>query len=316
MKRGGLILFLMACVYLAGDWYILSGPLHRFVRGHDSPVARVFGHFITHRQLERAVHTARAVQGSAATRSAALDELIDHTLLRLQVQAHWSELPVGEGEIDTRMQRFTSRFETPAAMQSALKSEGISQIRERLRAQIQQEKFIELRTAAATQVSDEEALRWFTEHQAALAQPERVEARHVFLPTLDHPPKAAQEMLAAALSALREEKKDFATLARELSEDPATKDLGGNLGWMSRSRLPADFATPVFEMPLHQPMLIQTKLGWHLVEVTDRKPSEPRPFEQAKPEIIAALQAVKRREAVLKLRKQLREDAAASIQIF
>jgi parvulin-like peptidyl-prolyl isomerase len=326
MKRGGLILFLALLAYLLGDFLVFNGPLRQAVSGNDPAVARVSGYPISRSQLERAILETLALQGKSQadlspsdliiTRRAALDELIDHAILRLQVQAQEPAIPVSDAEIDSRLRRFSSRFESQAALESALKSQGVSHLRDRLRAQIQQEKFIDLRIAPATQVSHDEALQWFTEHQAVLTQPERVEARHVFLPTLDHPPEEAKQTLEAALLTLNEQKKDFATLAKELSEDPATKDQGGALGWMSRTRLPADFAAPLFDMELHQPKLIRTKLGWHLVEVTGHKPSEPRLFEQAKPEIIAALTAIKRRDATQKLRKELRAAAAPTIQIF
>ena len=101
----------------------------------------------------------------------------------------------------------------------------------------------------------------------------------------------------------------------ELSEDLANKDHGGALGWMTRERLPADFAAAVFSLALNQPRLIRTTLGWHLVEVTARKAAGPRTFEQAKPEILAALEAVKRRQATADFRQTLRKSAASKIEI-
>ena len=69
-------------------------------------------------------------------------------------------------------------------------------------------------------------------------------------------------------------------------------------------------------MELHRPALVQTKLGWHLVEITAHKPAEPRSFEQAKPEILAALQAIKRRQAIADLRQSLRSRDGVKIEVF
>ncbi len=85
---------------------------------------------------------------------------------------------------------------------------------------------------------------------------------------------------------------------------------------MSRARLHADFAAAVFPLALEPPALVRTRLGWHLVEVTGRKPAEPRTFEQAKPEILAALEAVKRRQAVTDFRPALRRFEASNIEVF
>ena len=107
-----------------------------------------------------------------------------------------------------------------------------------------------------------------------------------------------------------------AAIASELSEDPRSKGDGGKLGWMTRDRLPADFAVPIFSLPLDRPSLVRTKLGWHLVEVTARKASEPREFAEARDEVCAAMQTVKRREALTKLRKALRESGGGSIEVL
>jgi parvulin-like peptidyl-prolyl isomerase len=200
-----------------------------------------------------------------------------------------------------------------------MKSQGIASeqdLRGRLAAQIQQEKLIALRIAPLVKVSDEEARKWFDSNQQAIALPERVEARHLFLPTLDHPSEEAKQKLAAALVVLTEKKKDFTTLAQEISEDPASKGKGGALGWMTRDRLPADFAAALFSLDLTQAQLVRTTLGWHLVEVTGRKPAAPRTYEQAKPEIFAALEAIKRRQATEDFRKSLRASEVAKIEIF
>jgi hypothetical protein len=53
-----------------------------------------------------------------------------------------------------------------------------------------------------------------------------------------------------------------------------------------------------------------------MVEVTGRKPSEPRTFEDAKPEVMAALEAVKRRKAATEFRDALRRADADKIEVF
>ncbi len=291
--------------------------------------ARVTGHPITRSQLDRAVAEMLWLEGKTAAslapadlktaRAAALDELIDHELLRLQVKASSPPIPVSDAEIDDRLRRLAGRFDSKGALEAAMKSQGIARekdLRGRLAARIQQEKFIALRLAPSVKTTDGDARAWFDANQQAISLPERVEARHIFIPALDHPPEESKQKLDAALAALTEKKKDFATLAKELSEDPATKGSGGALGWMTRDRLPADFAAPLFSMEPNQPKLIRSKLGWHLVEVTARKPAEPRDFEQAKPEILAALEAIKRRHATEDFRKSLRQSEAAKIEIF
>ena len=119
-----------------------------------------------------------------------------------------------------------------------------------------------------------------------------------------------------ALSDLTAKTKKFTTLAKQLSDDTATKGKAGDLGWMSRARLPADFAESVFSLPKDSPTLVRTKLGWHLVIVTDRKGAKLRDLDECRQDIIDALTATKRHQAVSDFRSALRRFETAKIDIF
>ncbi len=337
-----LVLYGAVLAYLAGDLFVFHGPLSRKIERADpgsaaaiaaakenGVVARVFNLQITRSQLERAVRERLWLEGKSIesltpenlklARYAALDELIDHELLRIKAKANAPDLKVSEEEIDARLQRFLARFESKDAMLAAMKSQGIAterDLRDLFAARIQQEKYVETKITPLATVTDGELRNWFEENQKNLENPERIDVRHIFNPTLDHPPEEAKAKLDAALADLSAGRKDFATLAKELSEDPATKHTGGSLGWMSRDRLPADFSAPVFSMPVNAPALVRTRLGWHLVEVTARKPAEARSFDQAKPEILAALEAVKRRQAITEYRAALRRFETEKIDVY
>lgn len=329
-------------LYLIGDLYYFKGPLSRKLRSADpnAPeavarareqgiVAVVYGNPLYRGQLERAVAERLWAEGRQAAdltpatrklvRYAALDDLIDHELLRMKVKVNAEAFKLTAAEIDERFRRFTERFATKEELTAAMVAQGIgseSELRDRLAARIQQEKYVESRIGEGTVVTEEDARKWFEANRDALKTPERIELRQVFVATLERPAEEAQATLEKGLAALRDKSKDFATLARELSEDPASKEHGGALGWMTRERLPADFVEPVFALALNEPALVRTKLGWHLVEVTGRKPVEERSFEDAKPEIVAALGALSRRQMITDFRNELRKMEARAITIY
>lgn len=329
-------------VYLVCDLHFCQGPLSRKLRTTDpnSPeaiarareagiVAVVYGNPLDRRQLDRAVAERLWAEGrkfadltpqsKRLVRYAALDDLIDHELLRMKVKVNAESFKLTPEEIDARYQRFVARFATKEELAAALTEQGLggeADLRERLAARMQQERYVESRIGPKTVVSEEEARKWFDEHCDALAHPERIEVRQVFLATLERPADEAQAALEKALAALRDKSKDFAALAKEISEDEASKERGGALGWMTRGRLPADFAEPVFALPLNEPTLVRTKLGWHLVEVTARKAAEPRTFESAKAEVMAALEADKRRAVIAAFRADLRKMEDRAITVY
>ena len=278
-------------------------------------IARVYYQPIDRSQLDRAV-----LENSCSPQQA-LEELIDEELLRheLRESGNARKIAVTSAEVDEALRRFRMKFESHEAMASALKAEGFAgeaARRQRLEGTILLEKFLISRIESECRVSEEEARQWFGTHAAELATPERVQARQVFLATLDREPAEAKQKLDAALGDLTAGKKDFPTLVAELSEDEGSKGRGGDLGWMTRERLPADFILPVFALEQGKPALIRTKLGWHLVEVTARKPTSPAEFDSLKQEIVAALSAKKRIAAVAQFRAQLRSQAADKIEVF
>ena len=337
-----LALYGAVVAWLIGDLFVFHGPLRRKLDRADprsaeavaaakagGVVARVFNRQITRGQLERALHERLWLEGKTPAdltaenlklaRYAALDELIDHELLRVKAKANAPQLRVTDDEVNERLRGMLARFVNKGEMQRTMESQGIAsenELRERVAARIQQEKYVEMRIGPLSEVTAEEAREWFAEHTGELAVPERARARHVFLSTLDRPHEDARRMLEEKLTALESGAVDFASLAASLSEDPASKERGGDLGWMGRGRLPEDFAGPVFSMPMHQPTLVDTSIGVHIIEVTECQPSRERSFEEAKEEVMAALRTLKRDRAAREFRDALRRFEAEKIEVF
>lgn len=335
-------IYSLLLLYIAGDLFVFKGPLHRRLRSSDpnSPqaiaeakahglVARVYGQPILVSQLERAVADRLRLQGRKTSdlgggelrllRYAALNDLIDHQILRVKTKVHGDEVPVSDEEIDAEMARFSSRFSSREELGSAMQAQGIGsekEMRHRLAARLQQEKYVASRVGPPTTVTGEQAREWFDEHQEKHQRPERIHARHVFIATLEKDPVEARKILADALERLQKGELKFATLAADLSEDQRSRTKGGDLGWFSRERLAADFTAAVFALPDKKPSLIRTKLGWHLVEVLERRAAEPIPFEQARDDIIAALESRYREQATRKFREDLRKLERPNVHIF
>jgi len=329
--------------YLAGDFFLFNGPLNRVVVQTFSPdtpqalekarkegvVARVGGRPISRSQLDRAVSERLALEGKTlddlsadeqtAANKSALQELIEGELLLAEMNAAGKPAEVPAAEIDERLHRLTARFGgDKGALETAMKAQGIpatDDLRKRIASQLQVEKYVAARVIP-TPPTEEEAKKWFMAHEKELALPERVEARHIFIPTLQAEPEEVKKKLEEALAQLTAKQVNFPKLAKEVSQDPSSKDDGGYLGWMSRARLSPDLAEPMFSLPVGQPTLVRSRLGWHLVEIMTRKGSEAQSFDHAKPEILSALDAVKRRDAVKTYREKLRASATVPIRIL
>ena len=101
---------------------------------------------------------------------------------------------------------------------------------------------------------------------------EEVHARHILVPT----EKQAQDILIQLKAGA-----DFGLLADQKSIDKNAPK--GDLGYFTREMMIPEFADAVFAMKKGQMSgPIQTVYGWHIIQVEDRRPTQPPAFDQVK----------------------------------
>lgn len=99
------------------------------------------------------------------------------------------------------------------------------------------------------------------------AEETHVRARHILASGTDD--EARQKILA--LRSRLQAGEDFATLAREASDDPGSGSRGGDLGWFTDGRMVPEFQDAAFGASLGNLVgPIETSFGFHLIEVTRR----------------------------------------------
>lgn len=65
---------------------------------------------------------------------------------------------------------------------------------------------------------------------------------------------------------------DFAEMAKEYSQDPGTKEKGGDLGYFQRRQMVKEFDEAAFNLNVGEVSgVVKTRYGYHLIKVTDEK---------------------------------------------
>lgn len=134
---------------------------------------------------------------------------------------------------------------------------------------------------------------FYDQNPQRFKQPERIRARHVLVRVA---PGASEEQEAeargrieAALARLNDGE-DFEAVAREVSEDPGSKDQGGDLGFFARGQMVPPFEEAAFALePGATSEIVRTDFGFHVIRLEERKPAEERSFDEAAREIAEEL---------------------------
>ena len=85
----------------------------------------------------------------------------------------------------------------------------------------------------------------------------------------------------------------FDELAKARSEDPGSKDKGGDLDWNAPANFVKPFGDAMKATPKGKftPQPVQTQFGWHVIEVDDVRDAKVPSFEEVKPQLQQRLQA-------------------------
>ncbi len=119
---------------------------------------------------------------------------------------------------------------------------------------------------------------------------ERVKARHILLKS-DASNEATVKPKAEALLKQIQGGADFAKLAKENSEDPGSKDQGGEVGWMVRGQMVPEFEKAGFSLKVGETSgLVKTTYGYHILQVEAHEQAHMQPLDEVRGQIIVDYQ--------------------------
>ncbi len=92
---------------------------------------------------------------------------------------------------------------------------------------------------------------------------------------------AAKKKAEDLLAQLRAEPDKFAALAKQYSQDPGSKDNGGDLGFFARGAMIKPFEETAFKLkPGQMSGIVETDFGFHIIKLTAIKPAKGAEPEQ------------------------------------
>ncbi len=159
--------------------------------------------------------------------------------------------------------------------------------------------YLELDSAAlgSDVVPDEDQLRaQFEEQKTRFISPETRLASHILIEV----DSQAQELdiesarqVAEDLAERARAGEDFATLARENSQDAGSAPEGGDLGWIEPGFMVQSFEDALYKLTPEEPISdpVRTGFGWHIIYLRDIRPAEGMTFAEAHPVLLEEYEA-------------------------
>jgi peptidyl-prolyl cis-trans isomerase SurA len=233
------------------------------------------------------VQYAIADSNLTAAREELLQRMIDEKVI--VQEARKQGITAGEEEVERTVDQYVDTIQqqlgSEQALERELAREGISHddMLERYRAQARQEilysRLVQRQIYSKIDITDDEVEQYYREHRDELPEKEaQVRLSHVFIGVRpsDAAITAAQDKLDRVQSRLAAGE-SFEDVALELSDDPGTRQHGGDLGWFRRGQLDGAFEEAAFSTPVGEVSEpFQTPVGVELVKVTDRDEERDR----------------------------------------
>jgi peptidyl-prolyl cis-trans isomerase C len=276
-----------------------------------------------------------------------LDQMIDDRLLAQEAKK--KNIHVSQLEVDDGVKKVRTRFQTEDEFNKELQKEAMTYeaFRKHIQEQISTIKLIDQEVKAkttppsdadvkdlydtlmailndkpipgnhtATEIDELKSLARAVQHRFG----ERVRARHILIRVS---PNASKEDRAAALKKIKDLQQqlkggaDFSELARKNSEDPGSKDRGGDLGYFSHGDMVDAFEKAAFALNVGQMTdIVSTDFGYHIIKVEEKKAASKFNFDDVKDDLKDYLfqqRAAKKFESYI---KDLRSKAEIKINSF
>lgn len=247
-------------------------------------------------QLNSGIQASAFNTDAAALRAASLaDQTRDIAFLRIAVDDLMEEVNVTDEEIREYYESNTNDFRTQETVNLA---------------------YLELKRSDLmdeVEVTEAEVRALYEETKHLYTRDEERRVAHILIEADD---EASRQEARAKIEEIRERivnGEEFATLAKEHSEDPGSAEDGGDLGFQPQGTYTEDFEEVAFELEVNElSEPVETEFGYHLIKVLDVEPAETPSFAEVRDEVEIELRETRAEELFVGRSTRLAEIAYES----
>ena len=244
------------------------------------------------------------------------------TLLQVQLfksQATDADKAKAREVADKRLESIKKSSPSEEILATRLKS--INMTVESLRARFVEESTAEEVLRGKVKVTDADVKKFYDDNPSKFEEPEMVRASHILISTGDpqaspgmpESEKKAKRKIADGLLARANKGEDFAKLAKEYSDDPGSKDKGGEYTF-PRGQMAPEFEAAAFSLKTNQISdIVTTKFGYHIIKLNEKIPANKIELSKASPRVREYLEGVEIQKIVPEFYAKLKKEANVEI---
>ena len=166
------------------------------------------------------------------------------------------------------------------------------------------------------QITDQQAQQYYQAHLKDYQVPDQVKVRHILISV----PKGADAKTDAAAKAKAEDVLkqlraggDWKALAQKYSDDPGSKNTGGELGPLQHGVTVPEFDKSAFSLnpgQISEP--VKTQFGYHVIQTEEKQTAHTKPFDEVRGTILATMVRDKEAQAAQAFATSLASEAQKS----
>jgi peptidyl-prolyl cis-trans isomerase C len=239
----------------------------------------------------------------------------------LKAQATDADKAAGKALAEKQFADTKTRFGSEEALNRQLKLMGAT--REEMLAKLNESTTAETvaKRELKVNVTDADAKKYYDDNPARFEEPEMVRASHILLMTTD--PKTNTQLSDEQKAAKRKQMEgilkrarageDFAKLAQEYSEDPGSKDKGGEYKF-ARGRMVPEFEAAAFSLGTNQISdIVTTQFGYHIIKLSEKIPARKVAYDKAANDLKEWMTQQEMQKQLPDLAAKLKKDAGVEI---
>lgn len=200
------------------------------------------------------------LETSSAGRSV-LNQMIQSDLI--DQYATENHIDPTSAQVDDEINKLKARYPN-GQFDMIVKQQGLSEadVRNIMRQQLVLQQAVAKRIPPITNA---QVAAYFKQNHATLDKPEQVRARHILVRDLATAQTVESKLKAGG---------NFADLAKQYSQDPASAQKGGELGFFGHGQMVPSFDQAAFSLKVGQiSQPVKSPFGYHIIQVEEKKPA-------------------------------------------